>query len=54
MTAMEAIKRLEICQDNPDVETAHEEADDIIVEFLIEAGYKEVADAYDKVHKWYS
>jgi len=54
MTAMEAIKRLEICQDNPDIETAHEEADDIIVEFLIEAGYKEVADAYDKVHKWYS
>lgn len=54
MNEMEAIKKLEVCQSNSDIETAHEEADDIIVEFLIEAGYKEVANAYDKVHKWYS
>ena len=54
MTEEEAIKMLEICQSNSDVETAHEEADDIIVEFLVDAGYRKVADAYDKVHKWYS
>lgn len=53
MNETEVIKMLEICQDNPDFETAHEEADEIIAEFLVEAGYKEVAAAYGNVYKRY-
>lgn len=54
MNEEEAIKMLKACQSSPDIETAHEEADEIIAEFLVDAGYKEVAEAYDRVQKWYS
>lgn len=37
-----------------DFEASHQIADDLVYDFLIEIGYKEVADAYEKVGKWYS
>jgi hypothetical protein len=37
-----------------DWESAHGDADKIIVELLRQLGYTETADAWDKVGKWYS
>lgn len=35
-------------------EEAHIEADNILVEFLRENGYTELADTYENIPKWYA
>ena len=37
-----------------DFEANHKKADDLVYDFLIEIGYKDVAEAYEKVGKLYS
>ena len=37
-----------------DAETAHADADAILVELLRSLGYKELCDAYERVWKWYA
>lgn len=41
-------------QSNGDTEMAHSNADDILCDFLIYLGYKDVVDEYRKVSKWYA
>lgn len=36
------------------IEEGHIRADDLLVEFLQEKGYEDLADAFEKVEKWYS
>ena len=48
------IEKLKLCQKNIDTEYAHMEADLIICDLLIELGFKDVVDEYDKVGKWYA
>ncbi len=48
-----ALKALRKQQDNDDQEEAHSEADDIISDLLYQIGYKEIAEAYRKVPKWF-
>ena len=47
------IEKLKLCQ-NDDTEMSHIEADNIISELLIELGFKDVVDEYDKIGKWYA
>ena len=37
-----------------DTEIAHDNADSAIVEFLKHLGFDEIAEAYEKVDKWYA
>lgn len=37
-----------------DFDECHQEADDLVHDFLIKIGHKEVAGAFNKVGKWYS
>ena len=39
---------------NRDIESAHADADTILCNILIELGYKELVDLYNKVDKWYA
>lgn len=49
-----AIIRLKEWQNCRDLEVAHTEADDILCDFLISLGYKDVVDEYRKIDKWYA
>lgn len=40
--------------ENPDVEGAHANADDILCDTLRELGFGELVDVYEKVEKWYA
>ncbi len=48
------IEKLKSCQKSIDTEMSHIEADLIICDLLIELGFKDVVDEYDKVGKWYA
>lgn len=37
-----------------DTEVNHIEADDLLCNLLVDLGYQEVVDAYDKIDKWYA
>lgn len=50
----ETLEQLQQLQYAPDAESAHKEADDLIVEFLIAQGFEEIADAYNEIEKWYA
>lgn len=39
---------------NYDTEAAHANADDCLCELLIELGYKDVVDLFDRIEKWYA
>jgi len=54
MTKEEALIQLAACQENKDTEMAHSNADEVLCALLIELGYDDVVDEYDKVHKWYA
>lgn len=54
MTKEEAIELLRFPAQLGDPEVAHELADRILCRLLIDLGYAEVVDAFDKVEKWYS
>lgn len=46
--------RLKTAQENTDIESAHEDADDILCDLLEALGYKNVVEEYHKVEKWYA
>lgn len=48
------LHRLTELEDSTDPEAAHGEADNILCEFLRSAGFEKMADAFEKVEKWYS
>lgn len=54
MTKEDALAKLMECQKNNDTERAHEDADDVLCEFLNDLGYGDVVAEYQKVHKWFS
>ena len=37
-----------------DVETAHRQADDILVKFIRTLGYNQIADLFENIPKWYA
>jgi len=37
-----------------DAEKAHAIADDLLVTFLTDLGYKDIVEAYQAIHKWYA
>lgn len=37
-----------------DIEIEHMNADELLIDFLSENGFNELAEAYAKVHKWYA
>lgn len=39
---------------NGDPERGHSQADQVLVDFITVLGFKEVADAYDEIEKWYA
>lgn len=47
----ELIKRLLSCAENTDEEHAHVEADAALIEYINDS---EIAEAYEKVGKWYA
>lgn len=49
--AIERMKKLQRCND---IEVAHLEADDELVRILELLGYKELADEYNYIDKWYA
>ena len=51
----EFLARLKKCQTGygTDFEAAHGEADNVLCDVLIALGYKDIADAWDDVPKWY-
>lgn len=50
----EFLAEMDKCAESDDYETAHYEADEILIKFLLECGYDELADKFDSVGKWYS
>ena len=56
MSREEAIKELQRIQEigSGDPEWAHSAADGIICTLLIDLGYQDVIDEWDKVEKWYA
>lgn len=50
------IAKLAVINDHGDEESAHCEGEDLLLTFLKQEGYKEVADAYAKAsqHWWYA
>lgn len=48
------IDRLEAAQENPDIEAAHADADQVLCDLLKALGYKMIVEEYDKVEKWYA
>lgn len=54
MTIEEAVKKMKDLSEVDDEEVAHAEADRILCEMLINVGYVELVEAWDKIHKFYS
>jgi hypothetical protein len=54
MNREEALKELQKCIDNDDVESAHARADNVLCELLIALGYEDVVNEYHLVRKWYA
>ncbi len=54
MKKEQAIELLKAEQSNVDVEVAHVRADDILCGLLIELGYSDVVEEFEKVRKWYA
>lgn len=50
---VDAVARLERLQGAPDPEIAHQQADQVLCEFLRAIGHREVADEFDAVERWY-
>jgi len=46
--------KLKAAQENPDVESAHADADQALCDLLKALGYKKVVEEYDKVEKWHA
>lgn len=50
----EAVEKLEVIEKSGDTEAGHMEADDILCNVLTALGCKEIADAFEKIDKWYA
>lgn len=48
------LRRLTELEDSADPEEDHIEADNILCELLRSVGFEKMADAFEKVEKWYS
>ncbi len=48
------LKELIDLEATSDCESAHAEADKLIIEYLESIGEKEIAEAYNKIEKWYA
>ena len=48
------INELKSLQGEGDTECNHINADDILCDMLIELGYKDIVDEYNKIFKWYA
>ena len=53
-TKEEVIIELKKLQDYGDTEIDHLIADELICEFLISLGHKDIVDEYEKINKWYA
>ena len=51
MNKNELLKKLKELQDDRDTESAHSDADDLLVEYI---GDDEIANEYGKIRKWYA
>ena len=51
LTKARLLKKLERCRTSHDVESAHCDADALLVEYIDD---KEIAEAYFKIEKWYA
>ena len=49
-----AIRQLQECQNNRDIEQAHYDADDILCDLLTSLGFADVVAEYEKVDKWFA
>lgn len=54
MTYQEYVTAMNFNVTDSDTERAHRRADNLLIEFLKEAGYVELIEAYENVKKWYS
>lgn len=54
MNEQDAINILKECQESGDTESAHAEADNLLCQFLIDLGYVDLVEEYNKVDKWYA
>lgn len=52
--ADEIVKELSKCVLNGDTEQAHSDADVVLINFIRELGYNNIADEWEKVDKWYA
>lgn len=46
--------KLKTAQGNPDIESAHADADQVLCDLLEALGYMKVVEEYHKVEKWYA
>jgi hypothetical protein len=54
MTPDEALAALRELRDCGDTEAAHIDADKVLLKLLRHLGHGKIADAFDKVPRWYS
>lgn len=54
MTEQEAIDKIKSKCHTGDQESDHMHADDVLREFLMALGYKELVAAYDEIDKWFA
>ena len=50
----ETINALKKLQGVADIESAHQQADDILTDFLTDLGYANVVAEYQEIEKWYA
>lgn len=48
------VAMMKMLANDKDYECAHRDADNLLVEFLEELGYKELVEAWREVGKWYA
>lgn len=48
------LERMQAAAKDADPETAHADADQILLDIACEAGYSDVADLFFEIEKWYS
>lgn len=53
MTKSTLIEKLDGLRDSTDLESSHWKADDLLCDFLIFLGHKDVVESYEKIRKWY-
>lgn len=54
MTKQELIEVLTGLQGSSDIEMAHGEADDAVMDFLKSEGHEDIVELFNKIEKWYA